>query len=228
MKHSLFILATLLLFVACGKKVEVKETAKDLPIPEFKLLSTEEPRFMSNGRISAGENLVYNIEIDHPMPKDSLELLQDYFIEKGVSDFEGINKVIVRAYLKGTFINRTPYASMNLVSGNKDILINEGVVAIQESNETTSTEPEQVNADSFVGKYHCNRTHDTYVFKSDNTGYFTIQGSTCPSVFTWERKGNVVIILYDGVDEVRLEYVPQTFTIIEDDELLGRLVFSKQ
>ena len=126
MKKVLFAFATLL-FVACGNKVQQPELVEeDISLPEYKLLSTEEPKVSSNGIISPGQNLVYNIEIDHAIEKDSLELLQDYFIQKGEADFAGINKIIVRAYLKGTSIHGTPYASLNLVAGKKDIMINEG------------------------------------------------------------------------------------------------------
>ena len=31
-------------------------------------------------------------------------------------------------------------------------------------------------ADPIVGTYYCYRTQDTYVFLSDKTGYFTVQG----------------------------------------------------
>ena len=86
MKKLLFAFATLL-FVACGNKVAQPEVAEEedlsVNLPEYKLLSTEEPRVSSNGSISPGQNLVYNIEIDHVLEKDSLELLQDYFIQKG-------------------------------------------------------------------------------------------------------------------------------------------------
>ena len=90
MKKVLFVFATLL-FVACGNKVAQPEVAEEeilyINLPEYKLLSTEEPRVSSNGSISPGQNLVYNIEIDHVLEKDSLELLQNYFIQKGETDF---------------------------------------------------------------------------------------------------------------------------------------------
>ena len=90
MKKVLLAFATLL-FVACGNKVAQPEVAEEenlsINLPEYKLLSTEEPRVSSNGSISPGQNLVYNIEIDHAIEKDSLELLQDYFIQKGEADF---------------------------------------------------------------------------------------------------------------------------------------------
>jgi hypothetical protein len=131
MKKELFALATLL-FVACGNKVAPPEHAEDINLPEYKLLSIDKPRVSSNGSISPGQNLVYNIEIDHVMEKDSLELLQNYFIQRGETDFVGINKIIVRAYLKGTSIHGTPYASLNLVAGKKDIMINEDAEKIDE------------------------------------------------------------------------------------------------
>jgi hypothetical protein len=69
--------------------------------------------------------------------------LQDYFIQKGEADFAGINKIIVRAYLKGTSIHGTPYASLNLVAGKKDIMINEGAEKIEELIEKPSKEAVQ-------------------------------------------------------------------------------------
>ena len=140
MKKVLFAFATML-FVACGNKVQQPELVEeDISLPEYKLLSTEEPKVSSNGNISPGQNLVYNIEIDHAIEKDSLELLQDYFIQKGEADFAGINKIIVHAYLKGTSIHGTPYASLNLVAGKKDIMINEGAEKIEELIEKPSKE----------------------------------------------------------------------------------------
>ena len=65
MKKVLFAFATML-FVACGNKVQQPELVEeDISLPEYKLLSTEEPKVSSNGNISPGQNLVYNIEIDH-------------------------------------------------------------------------------------------------------------------------------------------------------------------
>lgn len=226
MKKLLFALATLAI-VACENKPKIQETTSDLNLPEYKLLSTEEPKVSSNGNISPTQNLVYNIEIDHPLPKDSLELIQDYFIEKGESDFNGINKVIVRAYLAGTSVNGTPYASMNLIAGEKEILIDENAVAIQELNETPQDEAEDVNADPIVGTYYCNRTHDTYVFKSNNTGYFTIQGSG-PSEFTWKRSGKNVTIVYEVFGPQKLQFDQKAQTLTEKSESFGKLVFEKQ
>ena len=63
MKKVLFAFATLL-FVACGNKVQQPELVEeDISLPEYKLLSTEEPKLSSNGIISPGQNLVYNILI---------------------------------------------------------------------------------------------------------------------------------------------------------------------
>ena len=169
MKKVLFAFATLL-FVACGNKVQQPELVEeDISLPEYKLLSTEEPKVSSNGIISLGQNLVYNIEIDHALERDSLELLQDYFIQKGKTDFVGINKIIVRAYLAGTSIHGMPYASLTLVSGKKDMMINKGAERIEELMEKPSQEATQEPADPLIGTYFCNRTHDTYVFKSDKT-----------------------------------------------------------
>ena len=130
MKKVLFAFATLL-FVACGNKVQQSEVSEEITLPKYELLNTEEPRVSSNGHISPGQNLVYNIEIDHPLQKDSLELIQDYFIKKGEADFKGVNKIIVRAYLKGTTMHGTPYASLNLVAGKKEVIINEAAQEIK-------------------------------------------------------------------------------------------------
>ena len=227
MKKVLFALATLLLFVACGNKVAPPEPAEDINLPEYKLLSIDEPRVSSNGTISPGQNLVYNIEIGHVIEKDSLELLQDYFIQKGEADFVGINKIIVRAYLKGTSIHGTPYASLNLVAGKKDIMINEGAEKIEELIEKPSKEAVQEPTDPLVGTYFCSRTHDTYVFKSDKTGFFNIQGGS-PSTFTWKRSGNNVTIVYEAFGEQKLKFDQRAKTITEKSESFGTLVFNKQ
>ena len=226
MKKVLFAFATLL-FVACGNKVAQPELVEELPLPEYELLSTEEPRVSANGHISPGQNLIYNIEIDHPIPKDSLELIQDYFIKKGESDFNGVNKIIVRAYLKGTTVHGTPYASLNLVAGKKEVILNEAAQEIKElSQETTAEEVKEV-ADPIVGTYFCNRTHDTYVFKSDKTGFFTIQGGS-PSTFTWKRSGSNVTIEYEAFGEQKLKFDDKAKTLTEKSESFGTLVFNKQ
>lgn len=231
MKKLLFAFATLL-FVACGNKVAQSEVAEEedlsVNLPEYKLLSTEEPRVSSNGSISPGQNLVYNIEIDHALERDSLELLQDYFIQKGKTDFVGINKIIVRAYLAGTSIHGMPYASLTLVSGKKDMMINKGAERIEELMEKPSQEATQEPADPLIGTYFCNRTHDTYVFKSDKTGFFTIQGGVSPSEFTWKRSGNNVTIVYEAFGEQKLKFDQRATTITEESESFGTLVFNKQ
>jgi len=226
MKKLLFAFATLL-FVACGNKVAQPELVEEAPLPDYELLSTEEPRVSANGHISPGQNLIYNIEIDHPISKDSLELIQDYFIRKGEADFNGVNKIIVRAYLKGTTVHGTPYASLNLVAGKKEVIINEAAQEIKElSQETTADELKEVT-DPIVGTYFCNRTHDTYVFKSDKTGFFTIQGGS-PSTFTWKRSGSNVTIEYEAFGEQKLKFDDKAKTLTEKSESFGTLVFNKQ
>lgn len=228
MKKVLFAFATLL-FVACGNKVQQSEVSEEITLPKYELLNTEEPRVSSNGNISPGQNLVYNIEIDHPLEKDSLELIQDYFIKKGEADFKGVNKIIVRAYLKGTTVHGTPYASLNLVAGKKEVIINEAAQEIKELSKETATKQEQVKevADPLVGTYFCNRTHDTYVFKSDKTGFFTIQGGS-PSTFTWKRSGNNVTIVYEAFGQQKLKFDDKAKTLTEKSESFGTLVFNKQ
>lgn len=230
MKKILFAFATLV-FVACGNKTTqpemVEEDNLSVNLPEYKLLKIEEPRVSSDGHISPGQNLVYNIEINYPLQNDSLELLQDYFIQKGKADFEGINKVIVRAYLKGTSIHGTPYASLNLIGTKKETIINEEAKKIVELIDDSPKETVKEVADPIVGTYFCNRTHDTYVFKSDKTGFFTIQGGGA-SEFTWKRSGSKVTIVYDVFGEQKLKFDQSAKTITEESESLGTLVFYKQ
>lgn len=231
MKKSLLFAFVALLFVACGNKVAPPEPAEEdnlsVNLPDYKRLSTDVPNVSSDGYISPGQNLVYNIEIDHPLQKDSLELLQDFFIQKGKNDYEGVNKIIVRAYLKGTSIHGTPYASMNLIGDNKDILINEDAIKIEKLIEKPSTEIVHEVADPIVGTYFCNRTHDTYVFKSDKTGFFNIQGGS-PTDFTWKRSGNNVTIEYEAFGKQKLKFDQRAKTITEKSESFGTLVFNKQ
>ena len=230
MRLFVYCFATLL-FVACGNKVVQPEVAEEedisVNLPEYKRLSTDVPKRSSDGSISPGQNLVYNIEIDHAFQRDSLELLQDYFIQKGKADYAGINKIIVRAYLKGTSIYGTPYASMNLVGSEKEIIINEGAEKIEELIEKPAVENVKEGVDPLVGTYFCNRTHDTYVFKSDKTGFLNIQGGS-PSTFTWKRSGNNVTIEYEAFGEQKLKFNQKTMTITEKSESLGTLLFEKQ
>lgn len=80
---------------------------------------------------------------------------------------------------------------------------------------------------SFTGTYYCRRTHDTYVFRSNNTGYFEIQGGA-PSTFTWKRSGNIVTITYKIFGKQKLRYDSKSKTLIEKSESFGTLVFDKQ
>ena len=140
-----------------------------------------------------------------------------------------MNKIIVRAYLKGTTVHGTPYASLNLVAGKKEVIINEAAQEIKELSKETATKQEQVKevADPLVGTYFCNRTHDTYVFKSDKTGFFTIQGGS-PSTFTWKRSGNNVTIVYEVFGQQKLKFDPKAETLTEKSESFGTLTFYKQ
>lgn len=230
MNKVLFAFAALFI-VSCGNKVqqpEVTEKDNSISLPKYVLLSTEEPRVASDGHISPGQNLVYNIEIEYPLQEDSLKHLHDFFIQKGEKDYVGINKIIVRAYLKGTEIHRTPYATLNLVSGKKDVIINETATNIKElSQDNPTTEKVQEVVDPIVGTYFCNRTHDTYVFLSDKIGFFTAQGGG-PSTFTWKRSGSDVTIEYDAFGKQKLMFDQKAKTITEKSESFGILVFNKQ
>lgn len=230
MRKLFFVFATLI-FLACGNKVAQPEIVEDenlsANLPEYKRLSTDVPNVSSDGHISPEQNLVYNIEIEHPLQKDSLELLQEFFINKGKADYAGVNKIIVRAYIKGTSIHGTPYASMNLIGDNKEIIINEDAMKIEELIEETPKETVKEVADPIVGTYYCNRTHDTYVFKSDKSGFFTIQGGG-PSTFTWKRSGSNVTIVYEAYGEQKLKFDQRANTITEKSESFGTLVFNKQ
>lgn len=82
-------------------------------------------------------------------------------------------------------------------------------------------------ADPIVGTYYCYRTQDTYVFLSDKTGYFTVQGGS-PSGFTWMRSGKNVTIVYEVFGKQKLEFDSQTQTLTEESKSFGTLVFDKQ
>jgi len=230
MKQLIYVFAAFL-FVTCGKKVAQPEVVEDDiesdNLPVYILLNTEEPRVSANGHISPGQNLVYNIEIDQAMPKDSLELIHDYFIKKGKTDFPGVNKIIVRAYLKGTSIHGIPYASLNLIGTNKETIINEEAAKLEELIEEPTEKASKEVSDAIVGTFFCNRTHDTYVFKSDKTGFFTIQGGS-PSEFSWKRSGRNVTIKYEVFGEQKLKFDEKAKTITEKSESFGTLVFEKQ
>ena len=81
--------------------------------------------------------------------------------------------------------------------------------------------------DPIVGTYYCYDSHDTYVFQSDKMGYFTVQGGS-PSVFTWERSGKNVTIVYEVFGKQKLKFDSQAQTLTEESESLGTLVFDKQ
>lgn len=82
-------------------------------------------------------------------------------------------------------------------------------------------------ADPIVGTYYCYRTQDTYVFLSDKTGYFTVQGGS-PSDFTWKRSGKNVTIVYEVFGKQKLKFDSKAQTLTEKSKSLGTLVFDKQ
>lgn len=82
-------------------------------------------------------------------------------------------------------------------------------------------------ADPIVGTYYCYRTQDTYVFLSDKTGYFTVQGES-PSDFSWKRSGKNVTIVYEVFGKQKLKFDSKAQTLTEESESLGTLVFDKQ
>jgi hypothetical protein len=65
------------------------------------------------------------------------------------------------------------------------------------------------------------------VFKSDKTGFFTIQGGS-PSTFTWKRSGNNVTIVYEAFGQQKLKFDPKAETLTEKSESFGTLTFYKQ
>lgn len=67
----------------------------------------------------------------------------------------------------------------------------------------------------------------TYVFLSDKTGYFTVQGGS-PSDFTWKRSGKNVTIVYEVFGKQKLKFDSKAQTLTEESESLGTLVFDKQ
>lgn len=81
--------------------------------------------------------------------------------------------------------------------------------------------------DPIVGTYYCHRTQDTYVFLSDKTGYFTVQGGS-PSDFTWKRSGKNVTIVYEVFGKQKLKFDSKAQTLTEESKSLGTLVFDKQ
>lgn len=82
-------------------------------------------------------------------------------------------------------------------------------------------------AEPIVGTYYCYRTQDTYVFLSDKTGYFTVQGGS-PSDFTWKRSGKNVTIVYEVFGKQKLKFDSKAQTLTEESKSLGTLVFDKQ
>lgn len=82
-------------------------------------------------------------------------------------------------------------------------------------------------ADPIVGTYYCYRTQDTYVFLSDKTGFFTVQGGS-PSDFTWKRSGKNVTIVYEVFGKQKLKFDSKAQTLTEESKSLGTLVFDKQ
>ncbi len=114
-----FSLTAILIIVSCGRS----SSSHNNMVPEHKLLQTDVPNVQANGCISPTQNLEYYVEIDHPLLKDSLGILQNYYIDKGKTDYSGVNKIIVRVYLKGASMQGLPYASLFLIGDKKEIFI---------------------------------------------------------------------------------------------------------
>ena len=91
----------------------------------------------------------------------------------------------------------------------------------------------QKKGDNFIGTYFCNRTHDTYYFDEDGTGYFKIQ-SIDPTVseFKWVRKGKDISITFTGeatgYGKLQLKYNMDENTITENTQDFGVLIFNKK
>ncbi len=226
-----FLAIIICLLFSCGESPKIP----NIDALVYKIVSIDEPTLSSNGYISPTQNLIYSIEIDHPLPKDSLGVIQNYFINRGKEDFPRINKIIVRVYLKGTASpGLPPYASLVLIGSNKEIEINEDANKVAEAltqdiQEEQKSEPAKVpeKKDPLVGRYFCNRTHDTYIFNSDNTGIFIVQGCS-PSNFTWKRLGSNVTVTHESFGDENLKYDQRKETLTEKSESLGTLVFNKQ
>lgn len=99
------------------------------------------------------------------------------------------------------------------------------VQPIKEEKQKESVKSKTV--DPIVGTYYCYRTQDTYVFLSDNTGYFTVQGGSS-SGFAWKRSGKNVTIVYEVFGKQKLKFDSQTQSLAEESKSLGTLVFDKQ
>ena len=127
-------------------------------------------------------------------------------------------------------INASDVELAGLLSGRYRVEeVHEAAQEIKELSKETATKQEQVKevADPLVGTYFCNRTHDTYVFKSDKTGFFTIQGGS-PSTFTWKRSGNNATIVYEVFGQQTLKFDQKVETLTEKSESFGILTFYKQ
>ncbi len=67
MKAKLLIAFATFFLVACGNKVAPPESAEEdnlsVNLPEYNLVSIDEPKISSNGSISPIQNLIYNIDL---------------------------------------------------------------------------------------------------------------------------------------------------------------------
>lgn len=113
------------------------------------------------------------------------------------------------------------------------LFINEPIDKQAKVSNKTKTTTSLSTGKAFTGTYFCTRTHDTYHFDDDHTGYFHIQCiDPNASEFTWKRSGSKVTITYTGDAAVSgkqaLEYNKEKKTIIERSLDFGKLVFVKQ
>lgn len=113
--QSALLLTALFVILSCGEKSIEKTT--EFNVPGHELLSVDPP-------LDRSDKLEYTIKIPTAIESDSLQIIQDYFIEKGRTDYPDASKIIVRVYVEGESMKSTPYAMLNLIAGEKNIIIN--------------------------------------------------------------------------------------------------------
>ena len=188
----------------------------------------------------------YGVSIEPKYKNEKLYSLEISFLTKGhdeeisSSDFNEIWNYYTNSFFKNrgfkTFIFSTELRETICVAQKDNLLcemksVGKGVANIIELSFENKAAGRGYKNSAFVGTYCCARTHDTYHFNDDGTGYFKIQGGVSVSTFKWVRRGTNVTITYTGDDagfgKQYLEYAEEHKLLTEESESFGTLLFFK-
>ena len=154
-----------LLMVTLASIISCRDSYND-NLPKYKILGIEEPRVLPNGSIAFGSGVKYKILISSPLQRDSLELLQDFFIKKSQSDFPGVQKVSVRVFLEGMPSYADPFAVFFSNTERKNI-------TVMGSYKSANFIKEKLEGYKILGCWSCYQEDSYVICQKDGKYYMT-------------------------------------------------------